>query len=51
MSKMKEWLLDNQLNGDDGSGFEDYPIYCGDCLVELSRCAHASEYKREKAGK
>ena len=26
-------------------------VYCGDCLVELSSCAHASEYKREKAGK
>jgi hypothetical protein len=24
MSKMKEWLLDNQLNGDDGTGFNDY---------------------------
>jgi hypothetical protein len=24
MSKMKEWLLDNQVNGDDGTGFNDY---------------------------
>lgn len=24
MSKMKEWLLDRQLNGDDGTGFNDY---------------------------
>jgi hypothetical protein len=21
---MKEWLLDNQVNGDDGTGFNDY---------------------------
>ena len=26
MSKMKEWLLDNQLNGDDGTGFNDYQV-------------------------
>jgi hypothetical protein len=24
MSKMKEWLLDRQENGDDGTGFNDY---------------------------
>ena len=24
MSKMKEWLLDKQENGDDGTGFNDY---------------------------
>jgi len=24
MSKMKEWLLDRQENGDDGTGFTDY---------------------------
>lgn len=28
MSKMKrhleDWLIDNQINGDDGTGFEDY---------------------------
>lgn len=24
MSKMKEWLLDRQENGDDGTGFDDY---------------------------
>lgn len=28
MSKIKrhleDWLIDNQINGDDGSGFEDY---------------------------
>ena len=23
MSKMKEWLLDRQLNGDDGTGYEE----------------------------
>lgn len=22
---------------------------CGDCLVQLSECAHAGEYKRERA--
>ena len=21
---MREWLLDNQINGDDGTGFDDY---------------------------
>lgn len=30
MSKIKrhleDWLIDNQINGDDGSGFEDYKI-------------------------
>jgi hypothetical protein len=30
MSKMKEWLLDNQLNGDDGTGFNDYKEGEGD---------------------
>lgn len=30
MSKMKEWLLDNQLNGDDGTGFNDYQEKEGD---------------------
>ena len=24
MSKMKEWLLDRQENGDDGTGYNDY---------------------------
>ena len=24
MSKMKEWLVDRQENGDDGTGFNDY---------------------------
>jgi hypothetical protein len=24
MSKMKEWLLDRQDNGDDGTGYNDY---------------------------
>jgi hypothetical protein len=24
VSKMKEWLLDKQENGDDGTGFNDY---------------------------
>jgi hypothetical protein len=24
VSKMKEWLLDRQENGDDGTGFNDY---------------------------
>jgi hypothetical protein len=27
---MKEWLLDNQLNGDDGTGFNDYKEGEGD---------------------
>jgi len=27
---MKEWLLDNQLNGDDGTGFNDYQEKEGD---------------------
>ena len=22
--KLEDWLMDNQINGDDGSGFEDY---------------------------
>ena len=26
MSKMKEWLLDRQLNGDDGTGHCDYEV-------------------------
>jgi hypothetical protein len=30
MSKMKEWLLDNQVNGDDGTGFNDYKEGEGD---------------------
>ncbi len=30
MSKMKEWLLDNQVNGDDGTGFNDYQEGEGD---------------------
>jgi len=30
MSKMKEWLLDNQVNGDDGTGFNDYREEEGD---------------------
>jgi len=32
----EKWLIDNQLNGDDGTGFNDYregeQTLCGDCL-------------------
>ena len=33
MSKMKEWLLDRQLNGDDGTGHCDYEVsaICDEC--------------------
>lgn len=27
MSEMKEWLLDLQENGDDGTGFKDYDTH------------------------
>lgn len=30
MSKMKEWLLDRQENGDDGTGFDDYQEKAGE---------------------
>jgi hypothetical protein len=30
---LKEWLIDNQTNGDDGTGHCDYQqVMCGDCL-------------------
>jgi hypothetical protein len=32
----EKWLIDNQINGDDGTGFTDYregeQTLCGDCL-------------------
>lgn len=34
MAKMKEWLLDKQLNGDDGSGFCDLCPGCDNCVEE-----------------
>lgn len=40
MAKMKEWLLDRQLEGDDGTGHCDYsPVLCGDCLISMGDCA------------
>ena len=40
-----EWLIDNQLNGDDGTGFNDYReselVLCGDCL--RPDCIHLEE--------
>lgn len=39
MATMKEWLLDNQENGDDGTGHCDYQeVVCGDCLYPKSKC-------------
>jgi len=41
----EKWLIDNQLNGDDGTGFTDYreseQTLCGDCL--RSDCYHLEE--------
>jgi hypothetical protein len=31
MGKVKEWLLDRQENGDDGTGFNDYVEAEGEC--------------------
>jgi len=34
MSTLKEWLIDNQENGDDGTGYCDYEqIGCEECVV------------------
>jgi len=46
MSTLKEWLIDNQENGDDGTGHCDYKqidcedcrVVCGDCLYPISKC-------------
>jgi hypothetical protein len=65
MSKMKEWLLDRQENGDDGTGFTDYTIEgeCDKCegTYELSdrtnrcgecgNCNNCCTHEREKASK
>ena len=32
MSKMKEWLLDKQINGDDGAGYCDTCADCDNCV-------------------
>jgi hypothetical protein len=32
MSKMKEWLLDKQINGDDGAGYCDTCAGCDNCV-------------------
>jgi hypothetical protein len=41
----EKWLIDNQLNGDDGTGFNDYrereQALCGDCL--RPDCIHLEE--------
>ena len=38
----EEWLLHNQTNGDDGTGYCDYqPVMCGDCL--RPDCIHLEE--------
>jgi hypothetical protein len=34
MSKMKEWLLDRQENGDDGTGYCDMCAGCANCTSE-----------------
>jgi hypothetical protein len=34
MSKMKEWLLDKQINGDDGAGYCDFCVGCPNCMKE-----------------
>ena len=43
MSKMKEWLLDKQINGDDGTGH---------CDFEMTQCDFCGEwYEYESEGK
>jgi hypothetical protein len=45
MAAMKEWLLELQEQGDDGTGHCDYaPVLCGDCL--RSDCYHLQERGR-----
>jgi hypothetical protein len=40
MATMKEWLLELQEQGDDGTGHCDYaPVLCGDCLIAVADCA------------
>ena len=29
---MREWLLDKQINGDDGSGYCDFCVGCDNCM-------------------
>jgi len=41
MSKMKEWLLDRQENGDDGTGFMDSISWS-----ELAELTHATQVER-----
>jgi hypothetical protein len=41
MSKMKEWLLDRQENGDDGTGFNDSISWS-----ELAELTHATQVER-----
>lgn len=37
MAAMKEWLLDRQLEGDDGTGHCDYsPVLCNECAEQHS---------------
>ena len=47
MKTLNEWLIDNQEEGDDGTGHCDYQtVMCGDCLRD--DCHHLAEIKREK---
>jgi hypothetical protein len=41
MSKMKEWLLDRQENGDDGTGFDESISWS-----ELAELTHATQVER-----